>query len=137
MPLQAAATESQNGPRVLLIDDDEIVAGALFHQLQSTAIETEVAVDAAFAQQLLANYTYSLVVVDPYLTGNLHNDADSLLDHVRALQPHARIVILSAYGTRFSDRIVSDANLMIVGKPQSVLSMTAMIGHLLRLQDPL
>src|SRR5436853_6542089 len=84
---------------VLLIDDDYLVAIALYQHLVSNGIEVDLATDAIRAEKLMREHRYSLVVMDAYLTGVLHDRAVELVERVSRLCPEAKIVLLSAYGS--------------------------------------
>jgi len=84
------------GP-VLLIDDDELIAGSFRDYLRARGWTVDVAVEPAAAEALMGEREYEVIVVDPYLTGGVHAANASLLTSIRARQPHSPIVVLTGY----------------------------------------
>ncbi|HUR79730.1 MAG TPA: response regulator [Thermoanaerobaculia bacterium] len=93
--------ESTAAPRlkILLIDDDELIAGALRSYLASAGCDVDLASDRAGAEKLMARHQYATVFVDPYLTTSTADDRLMLLDTVRQLQPSASLIVATAYAT--------------------------------------
>ena len=85
--------------KILLIDDDELIAGALRSHLASAGCDVDLASDRAGAEALMARRSYVTVMVDPYLTGGVVGDRLALLDAVRAMQPRAALIVATAYAT--------------------------------------
>ena len=112
------------GPRVLLIDDDEVIAGSLRTYLSGNGCAVDIAADRGEAEGLMTANRYDVVVVDPYLTGAIHGDQDTLLTIVRTLQPAASKIVLTAYDTPELAQAVTDAgSARLLIKPQSVVSI--------------
>ncbi|HWW61708.1 MAG TPA: response regulator, partial [Thermoanaerobaculia bacterium] len=65
--------------RVLLIDDDEIIARSLCRYLAKQGCDVDVAMDQASATALMQAHRYQVVLVDPYLTGGVHLQSNVLL----------------------------------------------------------
>ena len=82
--------------RVLLIDDDDLVAVALYAQLVANAVPVDLAREPDQAEALMRTNSYALVVMDAYLTGLLHGRATELVDRVQRMCPTTRIVLLTA-----------------------------------------
>ena len=62
---------------------------------------------------------YGTVVVDPYLTGGVHDDDAALLDTIRLLQPRAAILILTGYGSAaMIHAAAADEGTTLLFKPQ-------------------
>ncbi len=114
--------------RVLIIDDDDVIAGALFQHLISNGVSADLALDPTQADTLLSENDYALVLMDAYLTGQLNNRALELLDHVRSRRPRAHVVLLTAYGSRaLSDRVHGDDRITVMAKPQPVAFLSELI----------
>jgi two-component system, response regulator RegA len=82
--------------RVLVVDDDPLVRGALVREFRHHGWEAESAASIDEALRLVQTYMPDLAVVD------LRLDRDSGFDVLRRLrdtQPEVRVVILTAYGT--------------------------------------
>src|SRR5881392_1781635 len=88
----------QAGP-VLLIDDDEFIAGSLRDYLVTRGLCVDVALEPAVAERLMSARQYATVVVDPFLTGGVYGENASLLDTIHRLQPGTAVVILTGYGS--------------------------------------
>jgi two-component system response regulator RegA len=84
----------------LIVDDDEVFAGALARALMRRGYEPRVAKSAEVALSLAEAVPFSWVTVDLHLArpegsgSGLH-----LLEPLRALLPHARIVVLTGYAS--------------------------------------
>jgi ActR/RegA family two-component response regulator len=109
--------------RVLLVDDDELVAGTLRHYLVERGCVVDVALETRTAHVLLASHHYAVVVVDPFLTGSIHDDSRMLLGIVRDLQPDANVIVLTGYGSPELVRDVIDRNASMLTKPQPIVSL--------------
>ena len=114
--------------RVLLIDDDDLIAGSLRKYLVLHGFDVDVAVDACEAERLLRTNRYRVIVVDPYLTGSLHGGSEALLGRVARLQHGAALIVLTAYSS--SDLAQSAAECKVsalVTKPQSVVALNDLV----------
>jgi UDP-3-O-[3-hydroxymyristoyl] N-acetylglucosamine deacetylase len=114
--------------RVLLIDDDESVAGSLYQYLLAQGCDVEVAVDSASAEVLMEARQYDVIVVDPYLTGGVLQDDGALLAMIRSRQPMAALIVFTGYDsssvTISADRVRASA---ILSKPQPLPFLSQMI----------
>jgi DNA-binding response OmpR family regulator len=119
-----------NSPRVLIIDDDDYIAVALYQHLVATSVPVDLATDEARAELLMKEHRYALVVIDAYLTGFLHDRAAALLDRVSVLCPDARVLLLSAYAEPLAG-LSTSTNITVVAKPQPVGHLTAVINAFL------
>ena len=87
-------------PQFLIIDDDEVFAGALARALARRGYVPTVAPTAAAALTLARTTQYGWVTVDLHLahptgtTSGLH-----LIEPLRALLPHARMLVLTGYAS--------------------------------------
>lgn len=108
---------------ILLIDDDDFIAGSLRDYLTSSGWSVDVAVDAASAQERMTSTQYAVVLVDPYLTGALHAAHQPLLDRICEQQPSATIIVLTGYAspalTRDAARVAA-----VLSKPQPVVALS-------------
>jgi len=110
---------------ILLIDDDELIAGSLRQVLQTDGCDVDVAVDPPSAASLMSRKRYDIVLVDPYLTGGVHREEGDLIAQIRALQPGANVVVLTGYGSPDLDRSASNGGVSaILTKPQSVVFLS-------------
>src|SRR5204862_7661569 len=79
--------------RILLIDDDELIAGSLRCYLAKNGCEVDVALDAPEAERLMKSGRYDVIVVDPYLTGGIYYDSGVLIDTIARLQQGAAVIV--------------------------------------------
>lgn len=127
-----ASPEGHAGNSVLIVDDDEMIAGALHHCLVETGITVELATDPETAAARLRERRYDLVLMDTYMTGQLHGRGDDFLDEVRRLSGQAHLVILTAYGAaQLTDRFREEPGVTVVRKPMPVQFIAALVGELL------
>jgi DNA-binding NtrC family response regulator len=114
--------------RVLLIDDDESIAGSLFQYLLTQGCDVDVAVDSACAARQMAGRRYDVVLVDPYLTGGVLQDDGALLAMIREQQPSAALIVLTGYGSstlkRSAERERASA---VLTKPQPVVLLSQLV----------
>jgi hypothetical protein len=89
------------------------------------------------ARVLLDQYRYCVVLVDTYMTGQLHERANDLLDEVRRLRGRAHLVILTAYGVKqLTRRFRGEKDVTVVRKPMPVNVLAALVGGLLSSDTP-
>jgi len=106
---------------ILLIDDDELIAGSLRQVLASSGCEVDVALEPCTARALMASRAYDVVMVDPYLTGGVHQQSGELLEAIGSLQPGASVVVLTGYGSPDLVHAEADGRVSkILAKPQSI-----------------
>ncbi len=107
---------------ILLIDDDELIAVSLRDCLVRRGLTVDVSLDVDDAEARMRARQYEMVVVDPYLTGGVHEPDASLLGTIRHLQPESSIVVLTGYGT---PSLVDGATFL--AKPQSIPYLSQLI----------
>ena len=107
--------------RVLIVDDDEAIAGALHSHLVDAGVAVDVVSEPSLAEELLRSRRYAVVVADAYMTGQLHERAVTFVDRVMSLRGNAHLVLVSAYGSSdFIDHILAAGSTTIVRKPTSI-----------------
>lgn len=137
-PLPSQATGYAG--RVLLIDDDDLIAISLRHYLTARGCEVHLATDRWTAEELLTRHAYGVILLDPYLTGEVHHQVGALIHMIRAMQPDARVLISTAYIRPEITSIARDHDVAaVVIKPQSVVFLSQLVlnvsGH--RAKGPL
>jgi DNA-binding NtrC family response regulator len=113
---------------VLLIDDDESIAGSLFQYLLTQGCEVDVAVDPASSADLMESRQYDVIVVDPYLTGGVLDTDGALLAMIRSRQPSAALIVLTGYGS--SSLTISaerERAIAVLTKPQPVVLLSQLV----------
>ena len=135
-PNMTAAVPPKAG-KVLLIDDDDLIAGSLRQYLARQGCDVDVAVEQVSAAKLMRAQPYRVIVVDPYLTGGVHQQSTALIDDIALLQPDASIMVVTGYGSPELSRLAISARLPILVKPQSVVTLGDLIfGALHRTAQP-
>jgi DNA-binding NtrC family response regulator len=120
-------TAPVSGP-ILLIDDDELIAGSLSDYLRAKGFSVDVALEPASAAECMRGRQYKVVLVDPYLTGGVHGTSVSLIAAIRASQPDSYIIILTGYGsTTLLELASGDRLTTVLYKPQSIASISEAI----------
>jgi DNA-binding NtrC family response regulator len=106
---------------ILLIDDDDLIAGSLRQVLLSARCDVHVAVDSATAQTMMAERGYDIVMVDPYLTGGVHKDGCDLIKNIQIQQPAANVIVLTGYSSPELAQSAADGKIAaLLSKPQSI-----------------
>jgi ActR/RegA family two-component response regulator len=109
---------------ILLIDDDDFVAGSLRQYLWTQGFAADVALDTSFGEALMRANDYRVVVVDPYLTTRVRNEEHAVIDKVIALQPNASVFVLTAYASEPLLRLADDGRVSaVIPKPQGVVPL--------------
>lgn len=107
--------------RILLIDDDELVAGSLREYLvRGNRCQVDVANELSSAETMMAEQRYDVVLVDPYLTGRVNRDDGVLLARIRELQPAAALIVLTAYASPLLEAVGRQHATLLLTKPQPV-----------------
>jgi two-component system response regulator RegA len=127
-PHLMTTSTSRAETRVLLIDDDELIAGSLRRYLVTQGFAVDVALEPASAAKLMASSAYGVVVVDPYLTGEVVHSTDALIETVRRLQPLASLIVLTGYSSP-ALHVAATLNgaAAVLSKPQSVTCLGDLI----------
>jgi DNA-binding NtrC family response regulator len=113
-----SATPSKS---ILLIDDDDLIAGSLRQVLLSARCDVDVAVDSATARTMMAERSYDIVMVDPYLTGGVHKDGCDLVNNIQTQQPAANVIVLTGYSSPELAQAAADGKITaLLSKPQSI-----------------
>ena len=114
--------------RVLIIDDDDLVAVALYEHLVRASIDVDLATNPRRANELIRERPYGLIVMDAYLTGMLHDSASELIHSVQRSCPEAQVILLTAYASPYLGKESGPmAHVRVMPKPQSVVALGALI----------
>jgi DNA-binding NarL/FixJ family response regulator len=109
---------------ILLIDDDDFVAGSLRQYLWTQGFAADIALDATFGEALMRANDYRVIVIDPYLTTRIRNEEHAVIDTVLALQPNASVFVLTAYASEPLLRLADDGRVSaVIPKPQGVVPL--------------
>jgi signal transduction histidine kinase len=114
--------------RVLLVDDEPLVRRSYARVIERAGYETAVASDGAEALEMYqaAKTRFGVVVLDlnmPGLSGS------QTFARLRAMDPRARVVVLSGYADRERDRLLSQGAIAVLTKPCPMTKLTETIGR--------
>lgn len=110
---------------ILLIDDDDLIAGSLRQVLQMDGCDVDVAVDSCAAAMLMTKRTYDVILVDPFLTGGVRREDGDVIARIRSLQPEASLIVLTGYESPELVRAASDGHVSaMLTKPQPVVFLS-------------
>jgi len=113
---------------VLLIDDDDLIAGSLRQYLTMHGCDVDVAVALPLAEELMRGRSYDVVLVDPFFTGAIHADSVALLGSICSLQPRAALIVLTAYASpELEHAVASCQGAGLLTKPQSVVYLSQLM----------
>ena len=113
---------------VLIIDDDETVAGSLRHSLSQIGCAADVVYDFCDAARMMSTHRYAVVVVDPYLTGAIAESAIAILESIALMQPHSCVIVLTAYATSAVQRAAqASARSLVLNKPQPITRLCRIV----------
>jgi two-component system, NtrC family, response regulator PilR len=118
---------------ILLIDDDDSIAGPLRHYLLAQGCRVDTALDFSSAEALMKAESYRVIVVDPYLTGTHQEERSGFAGRIGILQPAARIIVLTGYGSESMEgNGLSKQIVATLPKPQPVLFLSHLVVATLR-----
>lgn len=120
--------------RVLLIDDDELVACSLREHLVRGGMRVDLAIDGGSASLLMSEHVYDAVLIDPYFTGGMLREDAAMLETIRELQPSAELIVLTAYASasmaESAQHVRANA---LLAKPQSVVFLGGVVADACRI----
>jgi ActR/RegA family two-component response regulator len=121
-------TSSAVPSSVLLIDDDDMIAGCLREYLVMRGCAVDAAPDFSAAETLMRKRSYRVIVVDPYLTGGVQRESSAVIDAICRLQPEAAVIVLTGYDSPALARIAADCHVAaLLTKPQSITTLSRLI----------
>jgi DNA-binding NarL/FixJ family response regulator len=131
------ATSPGAQQRILLIDDDELIAGSLRSYLVMNGREVDVATDGPEAERLMKSARYDVIIFDPYLTGGVHHPPENVIECVARLQPDAALIVLTAYSSPEWAQVAAESRIAaLLTKPQSVVTLNDLVLNLSRAPQP-
>ncbi len=85
-----------NKEKILIVDDDPAIRDACFQVLTRRGYEVDLAARAEEALDLLAHFEFDVILLDLKMPGI---NGLELLKNIKEIDPHAEVVIITAYGT--------------------------------------
>jgi RNA polymerase sigma factor (sigma-70 family) len=105
-------------PRVLVVDDDEMIVDGLTALLQLEDYESEGACDLLSAEAMMRGSFYPVIIADVRLRSEA--EGMELLDAIRRLSPRSRVISITAFSTPEIEREVKErGSCAMVTKPAS------------------
>jgi DNA-binding NtrC family response regulator len=126
-PTKMTASVPASAGKVLLIDDDDLIAGCLRQYLAQQGCAVDVALEQVTAERLMRGGAYRVIVVDPFFTGGVHGMSEGLLASIPLLQPEAEVMVVTGYGSSEMSRLTAAPRLSIHSKPQPVAALGELI----------
>ena len=124
---------SQLTPRILIVDDEEIVRESLSGWLEKDGYRVDTAPDGATALDKVKQEPWSIVLVDLKMPGM---DGLQVLEAVRKLQPDVSIVMITAYATvETAVKAIKLGAYDYIVKPFDPEELTLMIQKIVRQQE--
>jgi DNA-binding NtrC family response regulator len=113
---------------VLVVDDEPLIRWAVTEMLSDRGYQVVEACDARSAISAVAESApFEIVLLDVRLPDS---DDLMLLTRLRSLIPDARIILMTAHGTReMSERALDLGAFTVVGKPFELTELAALIGQ--------
>jgi CheY-like chemotaxis protein len=94
-----ATTNANGSPRILIVDDEELIVQAMRKYFAGLGYSVDSAYELEEAQALLGHYKYDLVIADLRLTGIGGVEGLQIVADVHQKCASTRVILLSAYGT--------------------------------------
>ncbi len=85
-----------NREKILIIDDDPSIRDACFQVLTRQGFEVDLAAQPEEALDLLRRFEFDVILLDLKMPGM---NGLELLKHIKEIDPHTEVVIITAYGT--------------------------------------
>jgi DNA-binding NtrC family response regulator len=86
-------------PRILIVDDEESICFSMSEYFEHHGFKVDAARDLDEAEKLIQNTSYKVVIQDLRLGVAKNADGLAILKMVHNLQPEARVIVLTAYGS--------------------------------------
>lgn len=89
-------TENEALPKILVVDDEEIICNLLFDTLSPIGYQVKTAINGNAAINQIENESFEIIITDLKMPGI---SGLELLQHVRKINPDICVVVTTAYGT--------------------------------------
>lgn len=86
-------------PRLLVVDDEESICFSMSEYFSLQGYKVDTASEVEEAEKLLGAINYKVVIQDLRLTMTSNHDGLDMIRLIRAQNPQARIIVLTAYGS--------------------------------------
>lgn len=100
---QSQSTLTQPKPRLLVVEDDAVLAQAIVSEAASWGIQAEIATNLATAREAIARIQPDIVLLDLCFPGGVENGLD-LLAELSTVQPSVPVIVFTAHES-FAQRV--------------------------------
>lgn len=110
-------------PRVLIVEDDELVAEAMAIALASQGRDVTLCSDAVGAAVLLDERHFDLVVADMHLRGSFTFDGLNVAARSKAVNPDAEVVMVTGFASHDAIRAARSHGAHVLAKPFDISTL--------------
>lgn len=119
-------------PRMLIVDDEENILRAVGGYFELRGFQVDCACELEDAEKLLDRHAYDIVLADLRLTGINGVEGLEIVSYVREKRPHAKTVLLTAYGTaEIREEAIQRGADAFLHKPQPLAEIARIVDSLL------
>ena len=86
-------------PRLLVVDDEESICFSMSEYFSLHGFKVDTAREVEEAEKLLESQDYKVIIQDLRLSSTRNSDGLDIIKMVRGQNPHAKIIVLTAYGS--------------------------------------
>lgn len=116
--------------KILIVDDDEIVASSLLAIFEAHDFSARAAHDRQQAEALIAGEFFPIILADVRL--QTEEEGFALLESIQRLSPRSRVASLTGYATPSIEReLAARGTMMVLEKPIGVDEIVAVVRELL------
>jgi DNA-binding response OmpR family regulator len=122
--------------RMLIVDDDDMIAVGLADYLKLHGWELDTAHDFETARILVGNRRYALAVVDIMVTGHAAESGMTFLRWLHDSSPETVLVVLTAYRTAWMEHFALSLGVtLFLDKPKSFDEIAGLLSTVLSKSD--
>jgi DNA-binding response OmpR family regulator len=114
----------RNEPRVLIIEDDDVLRAMMFTILRYQSVEVDTARDAEEALEKVRNCDYAFIVIDADLPDRT---CETFLERFRATRPGATSFVLAVRDPKSEATLDSDIVSAVLIKPLEIATLADIV----------
>ena len=123
---------NDNGNRLLIIDDDDLIAIGLRDYLELHEFDVDSAPDYETAKTLVSDRNYAIAIVDIVLSGHAAETGMTFLRWLRESSPTTIAVVLTGYRTAWLEHFAAGLGItFLLDKPKSFDEIAGLISTVL------
>jgi DNA-binding response OmpR family regulator len=128
----------RNGTRLLIVDDDDLIAVGLQDYLKLHGCQVDTAHDYDAAKTLVNGITYGVALVDIVVTGHAAETGMAFLRWLREKSPQTVVVVLTAYRTAWLEHFASSLGItLLFDKPKRFDEIVEVVSTLTSKGEPI